>query len=176
MWAYAVVGGHFLHTMKVKRVPSSFGLHWLSLYEQNSLNIPQNVVKTDPLKTDSTESLSSTSCMIWDIILSWQLSEDYSMVMDMTVNVFGLGGIDLLCCWIAAAVGYCCCCRLLLLLQSKYRNLLLPMHTPIRGCEYLRHTAAAQIAYKITRSRSIQVEQGKVECFRGTLKAHCKML
>ncbi len=79
MWAYAVVGGHFLHTMKVKRVPSSFGLHWLSLYEQNSLNIPQNVVKTDPLKTDSTESLSSTSCMIEISFYHDNFSEDYSM-------------------------------------------------------------------------------------------------
>ncbi len=36
------------------------------------------------------------------------------------VNVFGLGGIDLLHrCWIAAAVGYCCSCRLLLLLQAS---------------------------------------------------------
>jgi len=32
--------------------------------------------------------------------------------------------------------------------------------------EYLRCTAAAQIAYKITRSRYIQVELGKVEGFR----------
>jgi len=40
--------------------------------------------------------------------------------------------------------------------------------------EYLRHTVAAQTAYKITRSRSAQVELGKVEGFRETLKAHCK--
>ncbi len=37
------------------------------------------------------------------------------------------------------------------------------MHMVIWCCEYLRHTAAAQIAYKITHSRSIQVELGKVE-------------
>ncbi len=62
------------------------------------------------------------------------------------------------------AVGYRCCCRLLLLL---------PVHTPIICCEYLRHTAAAQIAcvyilYNninnvISQFRSIQVELGKVE-------------
>ncbi len=37
---------------------------------------------------------------------------------------------------------------------------------PIWCCEYLRHAAAAQIAYKITCSRSIQVELGKVEGFQ----------
>ncbi len=80
------------------------------------------------------------------------------------INVFGLDGIDLLrCCWIAAAVGYCCC--RLLLLQRKYRNLILPIHAQIWCCEY---TAAAQVAY-ITYSRSVQVELGKVEGFRGTL-------
>ncbi len=93
------------------------------------------------------------------------------------VSVFGLGGIDLLLCWNATAVGYCCCCRLLLLVQSKYWNLLLPIHTiHIWCCEYLRHTVVAQIAYIITRGRSIQVELGKVEGFRGTLKACCEML
>ncbi len=76
---------------------------------------------------------------------------------------------------ITAAVGYCCCCRLLQLRQSKYRNLLLPIHTPIRWCEYLKHTAAAQIACIITRSRSLQVEL-KVEVFRESLKACCEML
>ncbi len=55
-------------------------------------------------------------------------------------------------------------------------NLLLPMHMAIRCCEYLRHTAAAQIAYKIIPSRSTQVELGKVEGFRETLKARCKNL
>ncbi len=53
---------------------------------------------------------------------SWQLSEDFSMIMVMTMlmSMFGLGRIDLLrCCWIAAAVGYCCCCKLLLLLQAS---------------------------------------------------------
>ncbi len=54
--------------------------------------------------------------------------------------------------------------------------MLLPMHTAIWCYEYLRHTAAAQIASKITRSRSIQVELGKVEGFRGTLEVCCKML
>ncbi len=53
-------------------------------------------------------------------------------------------------------------------LMQAYRIFLLPMHTAIRCCEYLRHAAAAQIAYKITRSRSIQVELGKVEGFRET--------
>ncbi len=53
---------------------------------------------------------------------------------------------------------------------------LLPMHMAIRCREYLRHTAAAQIAYKITRSRSIQVELEKVEDLRETLKAHCRNL
>jgi len=42
-------------------------------------------------------------------------------------------------------------------------------------CEYLRH-AAAQIAHKITRSRSIQVELEKVDGFRETLKARCRNL
>ncbi len=37
------------------------------------------------------------------------------------------------------------------------------MHMVIQCREYLRHTAAAKIAYKITHSRSIQVELGKVE-------------
>ncbi len=37
------------------------------------------------------------------------------------------------------------------------------MHTVICFCEYLRHNAVAQMAYKITHSRSIQVELGKVE-------------
>ncbi len=41
------------------------------------------------------------------------------------------------------------------------------MHTVIQCCEYLRHISAAQIAYKITHSRTIQVELGKVEGFRG---------
>ncbi len=50
------------------------------------------------------------------------------------------------------------------------------MHMAIRYCEYLRHTAAAQIAYKITRSRSTQVALGKVEGFRETLKARWKNL
>ncbi len=81
-----------------------------------------------------------------------------------------------MCYSAAAAGGYCCSCRLLLLLQSKYRNLLLPIHAVMRCCEYLRHTAAAQIAYKITHSRSIQVELGKVEGFRGTLRQHCTLL
>ncbi len=113
------------------------------------------------------------TCPVWFItifgqyivreLLAWQLDDNgYG-----NVNVFGLGGIDLRCCWIAAAVGYCCCCRLLLL-QSKYRNLLLPINMPIQCCEYLRHTAAAQVSYIITCSRSVQVELGKVEGFRGT--------
>ncbi len=42
---------------------------------------------------------------------------------------------------------------LLLLLQSKYINLLLPIHTQIQCCEHLRHL--------MTCSRSIQVELGK---------------
>ncbi len=71
----------------------------------------------------------------------------------------------------AAAVGYCCFYRLLLL-QSKYSNLLLPIHEQTQHAEYFRHTAAAQIAYVIiTHSRSIQVER-----FRGTLKVCCEKL
>ncbi len=44
------------------------------------------------------------------------------------------------------------------------------MHTAIQCCEYLRHAAAAQIAYKITHSISIQVELWKVVGFRGTIR------
>ncbi len=51
---------------------------------------------------------------------SWQLSKGLAWWWYDNVNVFGLGGIDLLhCCWIAAAVGYCCSCRLLLLRQTS---------------------------------------------------------
>ncbi len=52
----------------------------------------------------------------------------------------------LLCLLICLLNFFKCYFRLLLLLQSKYRNLLLSIHTLIRCCEYLRHTAAAQIA------------------------------
>ncbi len=54
------------------------------------------------------------------IVLSWQLSEDFSIVMDIKILMYLV--------------------------------------------------LAAQIAYIITQSRSVQVEQGKVEGFRGTLK------
>ncbi len=64
-------------------------------------------------------------------------------------------------------VGYCCSCRLS---DSSIQDLSTAnaYGDTVRCCEYLRHAAAAQIAYKITRSRSIQVELGKVEGFRET--------
>ncbi len=100
------------------------------------------------------------------LVLSWKLAEDFGMVMDMTMLMYLVMAEQI--CSAAAAVGYCCCCRLFLLLQRKCGNLLLPIHTLIRCFEYLRHTAAAQTAYIITYSRSIQVELGKVEGFRVT--------
>ncbi len=72
-----------------------------------------------------------------------------------SVNVFGLNRSATL------LLLNCCCCRFVLLLQIKNRNLLLP----IRCCEYLRPTAGTQIANKLTHSRSIQVELGRVEGF-----------
>ncbi len=123
------------------------------------------------------QKLFVSSQLIKKIFLSWQLSEHIlNRNWYDNVGVFGLGGIDLLLCWNAAAVGYCCCCRLLLLVQNKYRNSPLPIHTAIRCCEYLRQTVVVQIAYIITSGRSIQVELGKVEGFRGALKACCKIL
>ncbi len=48
------------------------------------------------------------------------LRSECTDLMHRPFNVFGLGGLDLLCCsWIAVAVGYCCSCRLLLLLQAS---------------------------------------------------------
>ncbi len=64
---------------------------------------------------------------------------------------------------IAVVVDYCC--------GKLYGNMLLPMHTRIHCREYLRHTAATQIAHKLTRSGSVQVELGKVEGFRVSLKS-----
>ncbi len=53
------------------------------------------------------------------IVLSWQLLEDFSMVMNMLMYLVLAEYI----CYAAAVE--------LLLLQSKYRNLLLPKHMPI---------------------------------------------
>ncbi len=49
------------------------------------------------------------------------------------VNVFGLGGTDLL--------------LLPLLRQSKYPDVLLPVHPEICCCKHVRNTAAAHITY-----------------------------
>ncbi len=69
---------------------------------------------------------------------------------------------------IAVVIDYCCC--------KQVQELATANAYVIRCREKLRHTAAAQIAYKITRSRSIQVELGKVEGFRETLKVRCRNL
>ncbi len=58
---------------------------------------------------------------------------------------------------IAVVVDYCCC---------KQTQGLATDNTCSDTVLWVSHTAAEQIAYNITRSRSIQVELGKVEGFR----------
>ncbi len=90
------------------------------------------------------------------LFLSWKLVGRFEHGNGYdSVNVFGLNRSATL------LLLNCCCCRFVLLLQIKNRNLLLP----IRCCEYLRPTAGTQIANKLTHSRSIQVELGRVEGF-----------
>ncbi len=84
------------------------------------------------------------------------------MVMDMTVLMYwswwNRSSTLLLLLITAVVVDYCCCCRCKQVQEFATANAYSDT-----CCEYLRHTAAAKIAYKITRSRSIQVDLGKEE-------------
>ncbi len=68
---------------------------------------------------------------------------------------------------IAAAVGYCSSCRLLLpLLLQHVQELATANAFGVTVPWVFKTYCCCAIAYKITRSRSIQVELGKVEGFR----------
>ncbi len=82
------------------------------------------------------------------------------MVMDRIIEeLICYSAVELLLLLdIAIVVDYCCCCKQVqeLATANAYGDMV--------------HTAAAQIAYNITRCRTIQVELGKMEGFRETLK------